>query len=402
MKILREKFKYFDYYLFVPYFLLCIIGIIMVYSASSITILYSAIQSPDSYMLKQLLFTIIGIIALLISSHLKQRIWANSFFLKCGYIGMVTLLVVVLAIGKQINGARGWLNLGFFSLQPSEVCKLYLAIYTAHLCATKQRNQLNMLDQHDLTLKDLRPYAAIAFLLGLVLVAPDTGGFLINFMIVFMIFLASSKSKVKMVGCLVSIPVIYVALLAFLKRFNPFSILPGYSYAYSRIQSYFDPFKYVTETGKQVVNSYYAISNGGLLGVGLGNSIQKRGYLPEAHTDFILAIIAEELGVVGVFVVLFLLCWLIMRIFLIGIRSKNSFNALFCYGIGTFFLVETLLNVGGVCGLLPITGVTLPFISYGGSSMLVLSTALGLVLGISVKQKRHMEIDVLEKKKKLS
>lgn len=400
MKALREKFKFFDYYLFIPYLLLCVIGIIMVYSASSITILYSSNGNPDSYMIKQLLFTIIGIVALLVSSHISQRIWTSSGFLKLGYIVVLAMLCFVWFFGKEINGAKGWINLGFFSIQPSEVCKLYLSIYTAYLCATWQKQRLNMLAPKELTLKDLIPLLEIAILLGLVLIAPDTGGFLINFMIVFVIFLAISQSKLKMCLWLLSLPTMYFLMLELLKRFNPFKLIPSYEYAYSRIQSYFDPFKYVTETGKQVVNSYYAISNGGFLGVGIGNSIQKRGYLPEAHTDFILAIIAEELGIVGTFVVLFLLCWLIMRIYLIGIRSKTTFNALFCYGIGTFFLVETLLNVGGVCGLLPITGVTLPFISYGGSSMLVLSTALGLVLGISVKQKRHREIDVLEKKKR--
>ena len=166
---------------------------------------------------------------------------------------------------------------------------------------------------------------------------------------------------------------------------------------YERFQAFFDPFSVADSSGKQLVNSYYAISNGGLFGLGLGNSVQKRGYLPAPYTDFILSVINEELGFIGSAVILLLLGFMIARIFLIGIRSQNTYNTLFCYGIGSFMLVQTCFNVGGVLGMLPITGVTLPFISYGGSSMLVLSISIGMVMNIAANQNRGTEIDIAKK-----
>ena len=139
-----------------------------------------------------------------------------------------------------------------------------------------------------------------------------------------------------------------------------------------------------------MVNSYYAIHNGGLFGVGLGNSMQKRGYLPEPYTDFILSITAEELGVIGAIVIITLLFFLMWRIMEVGIHADSQFNALVCFGVVTMIFTETLFNVGAVLGLLPITGVTLPFISYGGSSMIVLTAALGLVLNISAAEKKAL------------
>ena len=139
-----------------------------------------------------------------------------------------------------------------------------------------------------------------------------------------------------------------------------------------------------------MVNSYYAIHNGGLFGVGLGNSMQKRGYLPEPYTDFILSITAEELGVIGAIVIITLLFFLMWRIMEVGIHADSQFNALVCFGVVTMIFTETLFNVGAVLGLLPITGVTLPFISYGGSSMIVLTVALGLVLNISAAEKKAL------------
>ena len=143
--------------------------------------------------------------------------------------------------------------------------------------------------------------------------------------------------------------------------------------------------------GAQLVNSYYAIHNGGLFGVGLGNSIQKRGYLPEPYTDFIFSIITEELGVIGAAVILALIFFLIWRIMMVGLKAKDSFNTLVCFGIATMIFIQTFFNVGAVLGLLPITGVTLPFISYGGSSLIVLTASIALVLNIAANERIQLE-----------
>ncbi len=153
------------------------------------------------------------------------------------------------------------------------------------------------------------------------------------------------------------------------------------------------PFKLERKGGAQLVNSYYAIHNGGLFGVGLGNSMQKRGYLPEPYTDFILAVAAEEIGAIGAIFIVGLLFYLMWSIMEVGIHATTQFNALICFGVTTIIFTETLFNVGAVLGLLPITGVTLPFVSYGGSSMIVLTASIGLVLNVAANEKIKREAE---------
>ena len=165
------------------------------------------------------------------------------------------------------------------------------------------------------------------------------------------------------------------------------------SYQFQRLLAFAHPFQLEKTSGAQLVNSYYAIHNGGLFGVGLGNSMQKRGYLPEPYTDFIMSIISEELGSIGACLILGLLFYLMWRIMEVGVHAQSQFNALVCFGVTTIIFTETLFNIGAVIGLLPITGVTLPFISYGGSSMFVLTAGVGLVLNISAEEKRTIMME---------
>jgi len=166
----------------------------------------------------------------------------------------------------------------------------------------------------------------------------------------------------------------------------PQSVLSN-SYQLRRFLGFLNPFKTASGAGTQLVNSYYAISNGGLTGVGIGNSLQKRGYLPEPNTDFIMSITAEELGLIGVLLIMGLLLVIVIRMIYIGVRSNNTFNILVCYGVAAYLTIQTFINIGGIVGLIPITGVTFPFMSYGGSSMMVLTLSLGLVLNISALEK---------------
>ncbi|MEG0474799.1 MAG: FtsW/RodA/SpoVE family cell cycle protein, partial [Carnobacterium sp.] len=158
-------------------------------------------------------------------------------------------------------------------------------------------------------------------------------------------------------------------------------------YQYDRFLAFWDPFEVSQSAGLQLVNSYYALSRGGLFGVGIGQSVQKTGYLPEPYTDFIISILGEELGLIGVLFVLGLFIFLVLRIYLVAIRTKDPFGSLLCIGIATMFLIQGSINLGGVLGLLPITGVTFPFISYGGSSTLVLTISIGLILNVSALNK---------------
>ena len=228
---------------------------------------------------------------------------------------------------------------------------------------------------------------------------------MINFAIIMIMYLTyrdpetSKWNRINNQTFLIGLIILFVIMLQ-VPRFKFIQDLSSHFYQIQRFTAFYHPFKYSASVGRQLVNSYYAISNGGFFGLGLGNSIEKRGYLPEPYTDFILSVTTEELGFIGAAVLIILLLFIILRVYLIGIRSNNLYNRLFCFGVGTFMFVESFFNIGAVIGLLPITGVTFPFVSYGGSSMLVLSAALGMVMNISANQKRHTEIDPFEYYKK--
>lgn len=368
-----------DPYLLIPYLILCIIGIVMVYSASA-DVAMQVGGTARSYLVKQSIFALVGIGIFFLLSRVNLTFWRSKYTL--GFLSgiLIVLLVYVRFFGAAVNGARGWVNLGPVSIQPAEVCKFFLTIYLADQFARYEN-----LSRSDYLRKLRKPIILTIVLIGLILSQPDTGGALINASIFLVIIMASripwKYGATTLVGgflaLLIGLP--YVAQL--------FAKIGGYRAA--RFVAYLNPFANASGSGTQLVNSYYAISNGGIFGSGIGNSIQKMGYLPESNTDFILAIISEELGLVTVLIILALLATLICRIILLGIRSNNLYENLLCYGTGTFFAVETMFNVGAVCGLLPITGVTLPFISYGGSSMFVLSASLGLVANVERRMRRQ-------------
>lgn len=199
-------------------------------------------------------------------------------------------------------------------------------------------------------------------------------GAAINSAIVLILFL-SAKTKWK--GGVTVLVSVFLGVVFGMPFVSELAVKYIHGYKAARFVGYLNPFGSASGAGSQLVNSYYAISNGGLFGKGLGNSIQKMGYLPEPNTDFILAVIAEELGLITVILILLGLGIIVCRTIQIGARATNQYDTLICYGVATFILVEASFNIGAVCGLLPITGVTLPFISYGGSSMLVLCFASG-------------------------
>lgn len=365
----------------VPYLILCLIGIVMVYSSSAAIQMQNG-GTPQGYLIKQSIYVVLGIIVLIFCANFPLEHYRHRRFLQDSTIVMGALLVIVLAIGKAVNGAKGWLNFGPVNIQPVEFCKLYFILYLAdRMARTHQKGKLLMKGESS---RGALILATIYLLL--ILAQPDTGGFAINVCIIGVMFIACDvRSWWKAVGIVIGFPLaVYFGL--------QLAIVNGWIHGGYRIQrfiAFMNPFGNASGSGSQLVNSYYAISNGGVFGVGLGNSIQKMGYLPEPNTDFIMSIASEELGLVGVSLILGLLLCLICRIILIGVRSRSLYQTLICYGTATFMMVETFFNIGGVLGLLPITGVTFPFISYGGSSMLVLSSAVGIVMNISIQQNKE-------------
>lgn len=377
---MMKKLHYLDYGLFIPYLILCGIGIVMVYSSSSFVAAQNGI-TPTGYLFKQLMWVVAGLFVTFTCMNLKIEFFKQTKLLGTLGFAMLAVLVVLRLIGKSINGAAGWIILGPVSIQPAEFCKFYLIIYLAAIIAQREAH-FGVARFSELGSQFMMLFAMIF----LIFIQPDLGGATINLAIAAVILFASGISFYVGVGAFTGVILAFELVLVPLVSKLPQSAFAN-SYQLRRFVGFLNPFETASGAGTQLVNSYYAISNGGLLGVGIGNSLQKRGYLPEPNTDFIMSITAEELGLLGVIFVMILLAVMIGRMIFIGVRSDNTFNSLVCYGVAAYMTIQAFINVGGIVGLIPITGVTFPFISYGGSSMVVLTLSLGLVLNISALEK---------------
>lgn len=382
---IKETFQYFDYRIFIVYLLLMTIGVIAVYSASSEILLIHGFK-PTVYGQKQLLYAFFGVLICLACYSINLDYLRRGKLLLWLLVIVAGLLVYVRLFGQAVNGAKGWINLGPINIQPLELAKLVLTLYLARMLAKADGR---LVRGH--IISQLLPTAIIAGLLMiLVLVEPDFGGTAILFCLVLIMYSVSGIPTGYILLSIIGITVLVVGGFSLIVAWNP-SFLQDV-YVYKRFIAFLHPFKTAANEGAQLVNSYYAIHNGGLFGLGLGNSIQKRGYLPEPYTDFILSIIAEEVGSLGALVVLGLLFYLMILIMERGVKAQSQYSTLICFGVTAIIFFQTLFNVGAVLGLMPITGVTLPFISYGGSSLWVLSAAIGLVLNVTAEEKIRQEV----------
>ncbi|WP_413614339.1 FtsW/RodA/SpoVE family cell cycle protein [Limosilactobacillus vaginalis] len=374
---IRKNFHYWDYYLMVPYLVLCMIGIVMVYSASSAIEMQNG-GTPTSYLIKQTIYVIMGICCLLFGANYPLKHYRTPRFLRDSTLAIIGMLLFVLVLSHAVNGAKGWINLGVINIQPVEICKIYFILYLSDRMARVRARNDHFISSGG------GPWLVVALCLLLIVLQPDIGGMAINVMIVAVLFLACDFRWSFGISILLIIPIMCYLLV---EKAVESGLIHGYRMA--RFVAFLNPFGNASGSGSQLVNSYYAISNGGVFGSGLGNSVQKMGYLPEPNTDFIMSITSEELGLVGVSVILILLMIIICRMIQIGVRSNSMYEMLLCYGSATFILIEAFFNIGGVLGLLPITGVTFPFISYGGSSMLILSFTVGIIMNISIQQNKQ-------------
>ncbi len=391
----KKKISYLDYGVLIPFLLLAGIGLVMIYSASSDVLIINDLD-PTSYLKRQLMFLIPALIIGAVIFQMKLRIFKNKSVIQFAMLVIALMLVYLVALkfikgdSAAVNGAVGWINLGPINIQPVEFLKLILIVYLAYVLSLRDGKFVSGKIMAEL----FHPSIIAILLIIMVLVQPDLGGAAILFFITFVMFtLSGIPSRLALLFYILLITVV-VGLVVFLIAWNP-PFLQN-SYQFQRLISFSDPFRLEQHGGAQLVNSYYAMHNGGLFGVGLGNSIQKRGYLPEPYTDFIISVITEELGVIGAIAILAILFFLIWRITMVGLKAQSTFNALVCYGVATMILIQTFFNVGAALGLLPITGVTLPFISYGGSSIVALTASIGLVLNIAATEKASREVQLDE------
>ena len=399
MKI--EKRHLLNYSILIPYLILSIIGLIVVYSTTSALAIQSGVSSIRMVR-TQGLFFILSLLTIALIYKFSLNFLRNKKVLAFVIFIEVILLILSRFITDTVNGAHGWLTIpGGFSIQPAEYLKVILVWYLA-LIFSKRQDEIRDYDYQALThnewiprnLNDWRWLTVI--LIGIVVIMPDLGNATILALTVLVMITVSGVGYrwfTSLLGLVVGTSTLVLGSI-WIIGVDRVAKIPVFGYVAKRFSAFFNPFNDLSGAGHQLANSYYAMSNGGWFGLGLGNSIEKQGYLPEAHTDFVFAIVIEELGFVGASLILALLFFLILRIILVGIRAKNPFNSMMAIGIGGMILVQTFINIGGISGLIPSTGVTFPFLSQGGNSLWVLSVAIAFVLNIDASEKRaKMEQD---------
>jgi cell division protein FtsW len=372
--MLKKILKSYDYSIITVYILLCLFGLVMIYSASMVTAINYDVKS-DYFYIKQLKNLVFAFIAFAFAAFLPYKIYRTNKFLGAMMLLSILGLFAIFAFGSIVNNANSWLHLGSSSIQPSEFVKLSVIIYLSAVYSKKQA----YIDHFNKGV--VPPLAFLIFVCFLIAIQPDSGTAAIIFLIGMTIIICSGmklKTLMKLLGIGLVIAIVLSPMVV-LEKDKIFT-----NTKMGRITGYMDPFKVADKEGLQLVNSYFAIGAGGIKGQGLGESIEKLGYLPEPHTDFIMAVIAEELGVFGVAFVIIGLAYLVLRGIYIGLKCKDTFGSLLAIGISSMIAIQTLINLGGVVGLIPITGVPLPFISYGGSSLLLLSISVGILVNVSM------------------
>ncbi|WP_373804925.1 FtsW/RodA/SpoVE family cell cycle protein [Jeotgalibaca porci] len=386
----QRKFRHSDWKLLIPYFILLGIGILMVYSSSSYFAM-SQFNNSEYFLIRQFIFSILSVLVILIGSTVTKRLYTSKRFIGISLLVIMLMLLYVLIKGIAVNGASAWIDLGLFSVQPSELLKIMMVLYLAtFLSNNEDKFACIQRSKNTNVFKEIfkvgkKPVIVIAIFLFLVLIQPDMGGVIIIGAICVTMLLMSGLPFWMGLSAIAAVLAFYFAFIGLVKWQGGLPLVPAYMM--DRFTAFLDPFEDVRNSSFQLVNSFYALARGGLFGVGIGESVQKTGYLPESYTDFIIPIMAEELGLFRVLAVLATFFYMIFRMYRISLSIKDSFGQLVCIGMSTLFLVQGTINVGGAVGILPLTGVTFPFVSYGGSSLIVSSVALAIVNNIYINDR---------------
>ncbi|OUD15210.1 putative lipid II flippase FtsW, partial [Thioflexithrix psekupsensis] len=373
-RVIYSEISRFDFLLGLVIAGLMLLGLVMVASAS-MDLAAQRMQQPFYYFLRQLAFAGMGVgmgaFIFLIPMAIWQRLSVALLLLGMGLL----ILVLIPGLGHEVNGSLRWLKWGYFQWQPSELVKLFLILYLAGYLVrrsmqirTEWRGLMNAL-------------FVVIIVAGLILLQPDYGTAVVLFVTVMgMLFLAG----VPMRQFLLSLGLVSVALSALVW------LAP---YRMARLTAFLDPWADPFNSGFQLTQALIAIGRGEWFGVGLGNSVQKLTYLPEAHTDFLFAILAEELGLFGVIIVIAGFAFLVLRTFWIAIQTErlgHYYSAYVCYGIGLLLGLQVSINLGVNMGLLPTKGLTLPLMSYGGSSLVTVCFLLAVLLRVDFETRQHL------------
>ena len=358
-----------DMTLFWSVVLLLSLGLVMVYSAS---IAMSEAEKMTGYrmhyyLMRHAIFLVIGVIAACAAFQIPVALWQRLALPLFVLGGLLLVLVLIPGIGREVNGSRRWISLGFTSMQPSEFMKFFVVLYAADYTVRKAAFM------NDFKKGFLPMLAVMVFTGAMLLRQPDFGALVVITAIAMAVLFLGGLNWRVFAGLIVLLAVAFVALII---------VSP---YRLQRIVGFMDPWADAFGKGYQLSHSLIAFGRGEWLGVGLGGSVEKLFYLPEAHTDFVLAVIAEELGFVGVLAIALVFAWIVIRAFAIGRRAvlqERYFAALVAQGIGLWIGVQAIINMGVNMGVLPTKGLTLPLLSFGGSAIAATCVAIAILLRI--------------------
>ncbi len=353
-----------DHTLLIVTMILALVGLVMVFSASAV-VAGNRFQDSGFFLKRQLAWLTFGFLLLHLASHIDYVWWKRLSIPLLAVTLLLLIMVLIPSVGVAAKGARRWLRLGPISIQPAEIVKLVAIFYLAAYL-TKKEGRIALFAS------GLMPVLiVIGVLSGLVLLEPDLGTVLvIGLVAVAMLFLGGARLSHLVALALCAVPAVLVLVLSS-------------SYRRQRLMTFLAPWKDASDAGFQITQSFLAFGSGGLFGVGLGEGKQKLFFLPEAHTDFVLALVGEELGLMGTGVIVLLFALFVVRGFQISARARMPFGRYLGMGITLLIGVQALVNACVVTGLLPTKGLTLPFVSYGGSSLVICLLGTGILLNIS-------------------
>jgi len=352
-----------DTALLFPTLLLTGFGVVMVYSASS-AISLDKFQTDFYFLKKQVVFAFLGIIAMIGVRFVPYKFYRNNPYLILGAAIFLLSAVIVSGIGHKAGGAARWLKLGPISFQPSEFARVAMIIYLAYSLEKKKERV------REAFIGFIPHVAVLGILICLTMLQPDFGSIAILAAITWAMLFAGGVRLLHLIGSLIPfLPALYIYMVSA-------------DYRIQRLKSFWDPWKFHSDEGYQIVHSLMAFGTGGIWGTGIGQGFQKLFYLPEPHTDFIFSVIGEETGLIGVMSVIILYGIILWRGFKISINSTGRFESLLAFGLTVSMGIQICINTGVSLGLLPAKGLALPFLSYGGSSMLMNMITVGILMNI--------------------
>lgn len=379
----KQFIRNFDFPLFFTYLVLCLFGLVMIYSSSLVWAVGRYKFEPDYFFNRQLVNLAVAFPVFFLAAFFPYKNYKRKKLMIYSVVGMLALLFSVHFLGGGENlGAQRSINLSIAgkrlgNIQPSEFAKLILLVYFASIFAKK--SDAGTLDNINQSIGP--PIIVLILAVGSVMLETDIGT---SFIIIISALSVLAASGIKRntfwkLSGFITIGLLFASLILYFK----WETIMTESRT-GRLLSYLNPFDYIQGSGFQIANGYIAIGSGGVKGHGLGNSIQKMGYLPEPHTDVIMAVISEELGILGVIIVVGGLGFIVLRALAIALKAKDPHARMLAAGIGSMIGIQTFVNLGGLTGLIPLTGVPLPFISYGGTSVILMSIAMGILMNVSM------------------